>query len=222
MLDLDTFLNAAWLYGWEASVRLGRDSLLSTKGLMSRIGVPSNMSMQRTCSTLSFFFSTSRTDNPIGFGRLGEQMLNTPKALSRFGGVCLNRPREKGGLLWKWNNTTILWPTVMSASASVYWGSITSAPSTSDTVQWRGMSAAFVCAVPMGFNVICTFVFICRRLLNLICMKRDQGIYILYKIPDTIQLWRITDGPVNTRFCICPIQDVFELGSSPTDWAKNQ
>ena len=46
---------------------------------MSSMGVPSIMSMLRTPSTLASRESTSSTDNPIEFGRLGEQILNTPQ-----------------------------------------------------------------------------------------------------------------------------------------------
>ena len=47
-------------------------------GLISRTGVPSNMSSPRTLSRRPATANTSRTDNPMGLGRLGEQMLKTP------------------------------------------------------------------------------------------------------------------------------------------------
>ena len=81
------------------SFRLGRLSALTTKGLISRMGVPSSMSMPRTCSTFWSLANSSSTDNPIGLRRLGEQMLNTPRGAFRWGGFWLRDCALKAGLL---------------------------------------------------------------------------------------------------------------------------
>jgi len=55
-------------------------------GLMSKIGVPSIMSACFTIKILPDMLSTKSTDNPMGLGRTGEQILKTPMGLDLYGG----------------------------------------------------------------------------------------------------------------------------------------
>src|SRR5829696_3029490 len=119
---------------------------------MSSMGVPSSMSSLLTLMFEPLIPSTSTTDIPIGLGLMGEQMLNTPISLPSRPDVCRRNSREKTGLRWKLKITTMRWPGSMSRSPSEYCSSMSSVPSTSETLQCRGSSSASVRTKPMVLN----------------------------------------------------------------------
>src|SRR5215212_86857 len=82
--------------------------------------------------------STSTTDIPTGLGLMGEQVLNTPVSLPWCDDVCRRNSGENPGLRWKLKITTMRWPGSMSRSPSEYCSSMTSVPSTLETLQCRG------------------------------------------------------------------------------------
>src|SRR5437868_4041477 len=63
---------------------------------MSRIGVPSSMSTPRTCSSTPSRRRSSTTVSPIGFGRRGERVANTPCGrVSNGGEANSSKSRER-------------------------------------------------------------------------------------------------------------------------------
>ena len=114
--------------------------------MMSRIGVPSIRSAQDTSSTSPSFGSrstpSSRTDeSPIGFGRKGERVANTPSRVlppSRGGRTVGDQPfdSEKFQISHRWVNCSM----PRSAFSSRYYGSNTMRDFNSCTSPlWRGM-----------------------------------------------------------------------------------
>ena len=103
-------------------------------GLMSRIGVPSSMSMPRTRRTAPSRDSNSTTVNPIGFGRRGERVAKTPCCRSSLGGVTRSvYPSERSNAQMTYRRE--------KPSMSVRPGSnsarISRSPSTSCFAHWR-------------------------------------------------------------------------------------
>src|SRR5829696_8774977 len=119
-------------------------------GLMSSMGVPSSISSLLTSILASLIPSTSTIDIPIGLGLIGEQRPNTPIPLPCSPDFCRRYRSENPGLLWKWKITTIRWPGSSPRSHSEYSSSMTSVPSTSETLQCRGRSWAPVRTKPMA------------------------------------------------------------------------
>src|SRR6266568_3324805 len=64
--------------------------ILDKYGLISRIGVPSSMSTPRTCSSMPSRRRSSTVVRPIGFGRRGDRVANTPCDRWSEGGVLSN------------------------------------------------------------------------------------------------------------------------------------
>ncbi len=54
---------------------------------MSKMGVPSNISICLTVKIFLLIPTTLTIDKPIGFGLTGEHMLKTPISLSPWGGI---------------------------------------------------------------------------------------------------------------------------------------
>ncbi len=66
--------------------REGESKSYNLNGLMSKTGVPSNMSRPLTFNTFFSLFKRVSTERPMGFGLTGEQVLNTPVKSFQVGG----------------------------------------------------------------------------------------------------------------------------------------
>ena len=78
-------------------------SVYATYGLMSSTGVPSSMSMSATYNVSPWMRSSFTAEIPMGFGRCGERVPNTPLRPDRLrGGSTLGR---QPWLKWNQNST---------------------------------------------------------------------------------------------------------------------
>jgi hypothetical protein len=114
--------------------------MLDRYGLMSSMGVPSSMSTPRTCSAPCSRRSNVTTVRPMGFGRRGDRVANTPCGLSSKGGVPI-----KSKLWARWNSqiTNRCEKPSMSVSPISNSGKILSSP-----------SASCLACGPLGISVV--------------------------------------------------------------------